>query len=143
MRKFLVNVNGTSYEVMVEEIGGGAQRSIPARSSAARTPVRPPVTRPAAAPRAAAPAAPSAPAAPAAPAASSGAGQTVPSPMPGNIVDVKVKVGDAVNAGDVLMILEAMKMENEILAPCAGTVKELKAAKGSSLSTGEALAVIG
>lgn len=142
MRKFLVNVNGTSYEVMVEEIGGGAQRSIPARSSAARTPVRPPVTRPAAAPRAAAPAAPSAPAAPAAPAASSGAGQTVPSPMPGNIVDVKVKVGDAVNAGDVLMILEAMKMENEILAPRDCTVVSVNVAKGAAVESGALLCVI-
>lgn len=114
MRKFLVNVNGTSYEVMVEEIAGGA---VPAAVSAA------------AAPAAAAPA--------------PTGGKTISCPMPGNILDVKVKVGDAVKAGAILMLLEAMKMENEIMAPCDGTVTAVNVVKGAAVNTGDVLAVIG
>ena len=108
MRSFLVNVNGTSYEIAVEEIDGKAA----------------PVAAPA-------PAAPKA-----APAAGS---NTVNSPMPGNILSVNVKPGDAVKSGAVLMILEAMKMENEILAPADGTVKEVFVQKGSTVETGSPL----
>lgn len=142
MRKFMVNVNGTSYEVMVEEIGGAAA---PAASGRAPAPRRPVVSRPAPAPvvRPAAPAPAAAPAAPAAAPVAVGDGTAVNSPMSGNILDVKVKVGDAVNAGDVLLVLEAMKMENEITAPCAGTVKSLAAVKGNTVTTGDILAVIG
>ena len=144
MRKFLVNVNGTSYEVQVEEIGGAAPVGRPAPRAAAP---RMPLTRPAApAPRAAAPApAPKAPAAaPAAAApAASGAGESVTAPMPGNVWKVPAAVGQAVKKGDVLVILEAMKMENEILAPCDGTVTEVKVAEGGTVSTGDVMVVIG
>ena len=145
MRKFLVNVNGTSYEVQVEEIGGAAPAGRPApRAAAPRMPARTPVARPAAPVAPAAPApAPKAPAAPAAAPAASGAGQSVTAPMPGNVWKVPASVGQAVKKGDVLVILEAMKMENEILAPCDGTVVELKVAEGGTVSTGDVMVVIG
>ncbi len=128
MRKFKINVNGTSYNVEVEELGGfSAPVAAPAPAA---------VPAPAAAPVAAAPA-------PAAPAAAPVAGGTqVQSPMPGNILDVKVSVGDTVNEGDVLMILEAMKMENEILAPYAGKVVAVQVSKGASVNSGDVLAVL-
>lgn len=126
MRKFKINVNGTSYDVEVEEVGGGVI-SAPAPMAA--------------------PAAPSVPsAAPAAaPAVSSGPvpdGTKVEAPMPGNILDVKVAVGDSVNEGDILMILEAMKMENEILAPVSGKVVGVQTSAGSAVNSGDVLIVI-
>ena len=63
--------------------------------------------------------------------------------MPGNILDVKVKAGDSVTKGQTLVVLEAMKMENEILAPKAGTVTQVLAAKGATVDTGAPLVVIG
>lgn len=117
MRKFRVNVNGTNYDVAVEEISGS-------QASAAAVP---------------APAAPSAPAAPAAKAD----GETVVSPMPGTILSVDISVGDAVKSGQTLMILEAMKMENEIMAPCDGRVKSVNVTKGAAVTTGDVLVVIG
>lgn len=135
MQKFKIKVNGEVYEVEVEELGGNPGCcAVPA-----------PAVAPPPAPVAAAPAAPAAaPAAPkpAAPAAGGGGG-TLCSPMPGTILDVKVKVGDAVKAGDVLLILEAMKMENELTADKAGTIKEVKVSKGQAVSGGDALIVIG
>jgi glutaconyl-CoA decarboxylase len=128
MRKFKINVNGTSYNVEVEELGGF--------SAPAAAPVAP-----AAAPAPAAAAAPAAPAAPKA-AAPVADGTQVNAPMPGNILDVKVSVGDTVAEGDVLMILEAMKMENEILAPAAGKVVAVQVAKGASVNSGDVLAVL-
>lgn len=113
MRNFLVNVNGTSYQISVEEIDGKA------------TPA------PAAAPAAPAPAA--------APAPVAAADKTVSAPMPGNILSVSVKPGDVVKSGDTLMILEAMKMENEILAPADGTIDQVFVQKGSTVETGAAL----
>lgn len=110
MKKYNVNVNGTAYEVTVEEVVGGA----------------------APAPVAAAPAAAPAPAPVAAPA---GAGEQVKSPMPGNILSVNVNVGDTVAEGQVLMILEAMKMENEIMAPEDGTVAGVNVSAGESVQT--------
>ena len=128
MRKFIVNVNGVSYEVEVEEISGvAAPKAAPAPvQAAAPTPV---------------PAAP-APAPAKAPAAVSGSGAPINAPMPGNILDVKVKAGDTVKAGDVLLILEAMKMENEIMAPAAGTVTSVNVAKGSTVNSGDVLCTI-
>ncbi len=114
MRKFLVNVNGTSYEVEVEEIQGGAQ------------------------PAPAAPAAP-APAAPAPALAASGAAETISAPMPGTVVGVNVKVGDTFKRGQVLLVLEAMKMENEILAPRDGRVLNVNTTKGSQVNSGDVL----
>ncbi|MEA5014934.1 MAG: biotin/lipoyl-containing protein [Candidatus Limiplasma sp.] len=134
MRQFNVTVNGNSYQVVVEEVSGFA----------APAPVMAPA--PVAAPAAASAAAPApvaaAPAAPAAPASVEG-GEKVAAPMPGTIVDVKLAVGSAVKKGDVLMILEAMKMENEILSPVDGTVKQLLVSQGSSVNSGDVMAVVG
>ncbi len=117
MRNFIVNVNGTSYQIGVEEIDGTAA------PKAAPAPAPAPV--PAAAP---------------APAAKPAAGaSTVNSPMPGNILSVNVKPGDSVKSGAVAMILEAMKMENEILVPADGTIKEVYVQKGSTVDTGAPL----
>ena len=77
------------------------------------------------------------------PAAPAGKGETINAPMPGNILDVRVANGQAVTAGQILMILEAMKMENEIIAPCAGTVSNLSVQKGSTVSSGQLLCSIG
>ena len=82
-------------------------------------------------------------AAPATAPAVTGAGEAVSAPMPGTIVKVNVTAGQAVKAGDVLCVLEAMKMENDITAPKDGTVTQVVAAKGASVSTGDALVVIG
>lgn len=125
MRKFIINVNGSSYEVEVEEVGGSVSAA--------------PVAAPKAAP--AAPAA--APKAAPAPAAAPAGATSVNAPMPGTIVDVKVSVGDTVQSGDVLCILEAMKMENEIMAPKAGKIVAVSASKGSSVATGDVLVSIG
>lgn len=84
-----------------------------------------------------------APAAPAAPAAAPAGGEKISSPMPGTILSVNVSNGSAVKKGDVLMILEAMKMENEIMAPCDGTIASVNVTKGASVNTGDLLCVIG
>ena len=131
MRKFNVNVNGTLYEVEVEEIQAGA----------AAAPARKPI--PAAAPKAAAPKAAAPKAAPARPAAAPAGAETVKAPMPGNILEVRVSDGQAVQAGDILFILEAMKMENEIMASVAGTVSGVAVQKGSAVATGAVLCHIG
>ena len=121
MKNLIVTVNGVAYNVTVEE-GTGAP-------VAAATPA------PAAAP---APAPAAAPAAPAAPAGAAGA-VAVNAPMPGNILDVKVKPGDSVKAGDTLLILEAMKMENEISAPQDGTIASIDVRKGDVVDSGALL----
>ena len=84
-----------------------------------------------------------APAAPAPAAAAPVAGEAVTAPMPGNILKVNVTAGQAVKEGDVLVVLEAMKMENEILAPKACTVKQVLVSKGSTVDTGATLVVLG
>ena len=111
MKKYRVNVNGTVFEVEIEEMTG-------------------------------APAAPAAAPAPAAPAAPAG-GEKIPAPMPGTILAVNVANGSAVKKGDVLMILEAMKMENEIMAPCDGAVTSVAVTKGASVESGTLLCTIG
>lgn len=132
IKKFNVKVNGNSYEVEVEEIKDGSQVSRlavqrPAMQAAAPAPA--PSAPPVSAPKTAAPAA-------------SGAG-SVTSPMPGTILDIMVKEGDIVKAGQVCVILEAMKMENELPAPCDGTVKSVNVTKGASVNTSDVLVVIG
>ncbi len=129
--KYIVTLNGKNYEVEVEE----TEAVIVGVTDAA--PVVP--AAPAAAPSPAPAAAPSAPAAP----ASAADGTKVLSPMPGNILAVNVSVGAAVKAGDVLLVLEAMKMENDIVAPCDGTVKQILVQKGSTVATDDLLAVVG
>ncbi|MDD4711076.1 MAG: biotin/lipoyl-binding protein [Eubacteriales bacterium] len=127
MRKFNVVVNGASYDVEVEEVGAGAPQSF-----------APPT------PQTAAPAAPAAPAAvPAAtPEAAALSGEKIVAPMPGTIMKVNVSVGDHVKYGAVLLILEAMKMENEIVATKEGTVAQVLAITGASVNSGEPLVVI-
>lgn len=131
MRKFIINVNGSSYEVEVEEVGG-----TPSAAPAAAPRAAAPAPAPAAAPKAAPAPAP-------APAAPPAGATNVTAPMPGNIVSVNVSVGQTVNAGDVLCILEAMKMENEIMAPSAGKVVAVSASAGSTVNTGDVLVSLG
>ena len=124
MRKFNIKVNGTAYEVEVEEIGG-AVSSAPAVSA--------PVSAPAAAP------APKAEAPKAAAPSGSAGSVKVEAPMPGTGLRVNVHVGDTVEEGQAVVILEAMKMENEIAAPKSGTVASINATQGSAVNTGDLL----
>ncbi len=126
MRKFNVTVNGVAYEVEVEEVG--------ATVAAPVAPVAAPAA-PIAAPAAAAAPAPAA-APKAAPAATGKAGSVaIKAPMPGTILKINVKIGDAVKKGDVVCVLEAMKMENEICAPEDGVVASVEVAQGASVAT--------
>lgn len=118
MKRYNITVNGKVYDVAVEEIEDGAV-----------------------APVAAAPVPAPAPAA--APAASVADGTKVTAPMPGTILDIKVAVGDTVEAGQAIVVLEAMKMENDVNAPCAGKVLSINTTKGTAVETGAVLAVIG
>ena len=130
MKQLRITVNGKSYDVSVEELGMGA-------SPVAAAPVAP------AAPAAPAPAAaPAAVPAPVAAPAASGEGEPVNSPMPGTILDIKVSAGQSVSKGDVLVILEAMKMENEICADKDGVVGAVLVNKGESVESGKALLTI-
>lgn len=132
--KYKVTLNNRTYEVEVEEGKAMLVDEYEAYAPAAPAPV-------AAAPVAAAPAA--APAAPAAPAgAALAASEVVKSPMPGNILKINVAQGQKVNEGDVLIVLEAMKMENEIVATKSGTVAQIVTAKGAVVETGAPLVVI-
>lgn len=122
MKRYNITVNGKAYDVSVEEIGGAA----PAKAAA---PVQ-----------AAAPAAAPAPAAPAA--APAGEGTPVKAPMTGNILDVKVSVGDTVTTGQVIVILEAMKMENDIVASASGKITSLTVKKGDTVNSDDVIATI-
>ena len=132
--KYKVTLNNRTYEVEVEEGKAMLVDEYEAYAPAAPAPV-------AAAPVAAAPAA--APAAPAAPAgAALAAGEVVKSPMPGNILKINVSQGQKVNEGDVLIVLEAMKMENEIVAPRDGKITSVAAQKGATVAPGDVLFTI-
>ena len=120
MKYYNITVNGVAYSVSVEETAAGAA---PVAAAPVAAPVAPKAA-PAAAPKAAAGAV------------------TVKAPMPGNILDVKVAAGASVKAGDVLVILEAMKMENEIVAPQDGTVATINVAVGDSVEPGATLATL-
>lgn len=137
--KYKVTLKGRTYEVEVE--AGEAILLDEYEAIAPSAPAAAPVAAPAAAPAAAAPAA-AAPAPAAAPVVT-GAGEPVNAPMPGNILKVNVTNGQAVKAGDVLCVLEAMKMENEIMAPKDGTVTQVLVSKGANVDTGAPLVVIG
>lgn len=132
MKQFKITVNGVTYDVAVEETGSSA----PAFAAAA--PAAAPVAAPAAPALAAAPEA-----APAAPAALPENGKKVGAPMPGSIVDVCVSVGQTVAAGDRLIVLESMKMENDIVAESAGTILGIGVSKGDMVNAGDTLLVIG
>ncbi len=136
MRKFIINVNGNSYEVEVEEVRDGSPVAAPAAPAPKVAPAAP-----APAPKAA-PAAAPAPAPKAAPAAASAGATTIEAPMPGTILAVNVKVGDAVKKGQVLCVLEAMKMENEIMAAGDGTVASVAVSAGESVNTGQVLVTL-
>ena len=116
MKKYRVTVNGTAYEIELEELTGAA----PAPAAATAAPA------PAPAPAAAAPA----------------GGEQVTSPMPGTILSINVAAGDTVKRGQVLMVLEAMKMENEIMCPCDGKIASVNTSKGASVESGTLLCVI-
>jgi glutaconyl-CoA decarboxylase len=132
MKKFQVTVNGNTYEVEVADLGGAVAAPVAAPKAA---------PAPAAAPKAAAPA--PAPAAAPAAAPAIAEGETVEAPMPGKVFKVLKKVGDTVAEGDVVMILEAMKMENEITTGVAGTVKQIPVAEGQAVNPGDVLFVVG
>ncbi len=131
--KYLVTLNGRTYEVEVEH---GEAMLLDEYDATAPAPAA------AASDTPATPAAPAVPAAPAAPAAQIAEGEAVNAPMPGNIVKINVAAGDKVKSGDVLVILEAMKMENEIMAPRDGTVAQVVTQKGAKVETGSPLVVL-
>ncbi len=158
--KYTATLNGRTYEIEIErtdvfrpltseEIAAGVVApaapitvSAPKAAAApAAAPTPAPVPAPAAAAPAPAPALAPAPAPAAAPAAA-GAG-TISAPMSGTILKALVAVGDAVKSGQCVLVLEAMKMENEIFAPCDGTVKELSVSQGAAVQPGQTLMVIG
>ena len=119
MKKYKVNVNGTSYEIEIELMSETEASSV---KSAAPAPAAAPTAAPAP--------------------VAAGEGEKISSPMPGTILDIKVNVGDTVKKGQVLMILEAMKMENEIMAGADGTVTAIGVTKGASVQTGDMLCTI-
>ncbi len=123
MKNYTITVNGTPYNVTVEEGTGSA-------APVASAPVAAPAPEPSPAPKAA-------------PAPSGSAGAVkVEAPMPGNILDIKTSVGASVTSGQVLVILEAMKMENEIVAPQNGTVASVNVTKGDSVEAGQVIVTL-
>lgn len=124
MKRFNITVNGKAYDVAVEEIGGGAPvAAAPAPAAPAPTAAPAPAPAPAAAP-------------------ANVEGTKVTAPMPGTILDIKVKVGDEVSEGQVLLILEAMKMENDIPATATGKVAAINVNKGDTVNSNDVLVVI-
>ena len=127
MKNYRITVNGTAYDVAVEELGQGAVAAAPV------------ATAPVAAPATPAPVA----AAPAAPKATGAEGSVkVVAPMPGKILGVKASVGQAVKKGEVIVVLEAMKMENEVVAPEDGTVASINVSEGANVESGDVLATL-
>jgi len=126
IKNYNIVVNGNAYEVQVEELGVSGESIARPQSQVASQPV----AKKAATPKKVA-------------SASAVGSGSVLAPMPGTISKVNVSEGQSVSKGDILLILEAMKMENEILAPSDGTVKEVKASKGSSVNSGDLLVTIG
>ena len=126
--KYIIELNGKRFEVEVEK--GQASAVYMGEATVQQTKAASPAPAPA-----------PAPASPAAP-APAGAGSSVNAPMPGNILDVRVSAGQKVKAGDILLILEAMKMENEIVAPADGTVTSVCVTKGAVVETGTTLCTI-
>lgn len=125
MKNYRITVNGTAYDVAVEEMSQGAAAS-------AMAPAAAPVSAPVA----------SAPAPAAAPAAASAGSIEVSAPMPGKILGVKANIGQTVKKGDPVLILEAMKMENEVVAPSDGTIASINVAVGDSVESGDILATM-
>lgn len=121
MKRFNITVNGKAFDVAVEEI---TDPNAPVQAAAPAAPAAAPKAAPAAAPAAA------------------GAGTKVSAPMPGTILDVKVNTGDSVTKGQVLMVLEAMKMENDIVAPCDGKVTSVVVKKGDTVNASDTLATV-
>lgn len=140
MRKFIVQVNGVQYDVEIEEIGGAQAQAVPASPIPAAAPAAP-APAPAAPAAPAASAAPAPAAAPAAPAAAGGVmgGETINAPLPGTVLDIKVSAGQNVKKGDILFVLEAMKMENEILAAHDGVISSVNVEKGAAVNSGDVL----
>ena len=127
--KYVATLNGKKYEIEIERVDGYK----PLDRGAAAVATAPII--------AAAPAPVAAPApAPAAPAAAGG--QSVDAPMPGKILDIKVKVGDAVSFGQCVVVMEAMKMETEIVAPAAGTIASINVSNGDTVDTGAVLVTL-
>ena len=153
MNKYQYKVQGVDYEVEIEEVEGNIAKvnvnGIPFEVelqkpiNAAKHPqlAKPKVEAPK--PVAAAPVAAAAPAAPAQPAAAAGAGSPVKAPLPGTIIDIKVAVGQQVSVGDVVLVLEAMKMQNNIEAEYAGTVTSITVKPGDTVMEGSVLLTIG
>lgn len=117
MKKYRVNVNGTAYEVEIELIDSAEAAAAPVAAPAAAAPGAAPVAAPA-------------------------GGEAVNAPMPGTILAVNVTAGQAIKKGDVLFILEAMKMENEIMAPADGTVAAVAVTKGATVESGAVLCTL-
>ena len=128
IKAYRVNVNGKVYEVEVEEITAGGQQTVAAAPAPAPVAPKP-------APVAPAPA----PAPTPAPAPKAATGEIVEAPMPGTIVDIKVKVGDTVKEGDLVAVIEAMKMETDLFSTKSGVVTAVNAGKGASVNTGDAI----
>ncbi len=131
MKKFFIKVNGSQYEVEVEEVRDGSTYEPQVSFTA-------PAPAPTVAPAPAAPSAPKVEAKKQDTAVPAGA-ETITAPMPGTILDVRVNSGDTVKKGQILLILEAMKMENEIMAPHDGTITTVNTSKGASVNAGDLL----
>ncbi len=118
MRKFRIHLNGKSYEVAVEEIGAAEGATLPADKPSEASPIHP------------------------VPASASG-DEILTAPMPGKVLSIRVKAGQRVEKEDLILCLEAMKMENEIFCERAGTVKEIRVEVGASVNAGDVMVIIG